>query len=116
LRWKLYSHQRVSHSPTSTSTSCLPPAEEGGAVGSWKSCWPGGSLGPVPQSGFYNQISGGLYTMPSLSVGGRAVVMKRSQTTACRILIPKLSVIFIYTSNIFLQTDMFFCHLIVYKL
>lgn len=54
--------------------------------------------------------------MPSLSVGGRAVVMKRSQTTACRILIPKLSVIFIYTSNIFLQTDMFFCHLIVYKL
>lgn len=40
LRWKLYSHQRISCTPTST--SCLPPAEEGGAVGSWKSCWPGG--------------------------------------------------------------------------
>ena len=46
--------------------------------------------------------------MPSLSVGGREVVMKRSQTTACQILIPKLSIIFIYTFNIFLQTDMFF--------
>lgn len=41
LRWKLYSHQRISCTPTST--SCLPPAEEGGAVGSWKSCWPRGS-------------------------------------------------------------------------
>lgn len=65
-------------------------------------CWASSTVG-ILQPDFW-----GTYTMPSLSVRGRAVVMKRSQTTACRILIPQLGVMFIYIYNIFLQMDMFF--------